>query len=123
MDLKEIVESLISTFIKAGDVSLDLRKKGLIKKIKSDNTPVSNGDLEVNKIILNKISEITPDIPIVSEETTYKVSSGAVVADATKLVAGTKGTFMRIRLKLPVDKSINKAELFALNSETVYSSQ
>ena len=69
MDLKEIVESLISTFIKAGDVSLDLRKKGLIKKIKSDNTPVSNGDLEVNKIILNKISEITPDIPIVSEET------------------------------------------------------
>lgn len=61
--------------------------------------------------------------PIVSEETTYKVSGGAVVADATKLVAGTKGTFMRIRLKLPVDKSINKAELFAVNSETVYSSQ
>ena len=28
--------------------------------------------------------------PIVSEETTYKVSSGAVVADATKLVSGTK---------------------------------
>ena len=69
MDLKEIVESLISTFIKAGNVSLDLRKEGLIKKIKSDNTPVSNGDLEVNKIILNKISEITPNIPIVSEET------------------------------------------------------
>ena len=61
--------------------------------------------------------------PIETEETTYKVSSWAVVADATKLVAGTKGTFMRIRLKLPVDKSINKAELFALNSETVYSSQ
>ena len=69
MDLKEIVESLISTFIKAGNISLDLRKEGLIKKIKSDNTPVSNGDLEVNKIIINKISEITPSIPIVSEET------------------------------------------------------
>lgn len=61
--------------------------------------------------------------PIVSEKTTYKVLSGVVVTDSTKLVAGTKGTFMRIRLKLPVDKSINKAELFALNSETVYSSQ
>ena len=69
MNLKEIVESLISTFVEAGEVSLDLRKKGLIKKNKSDNTPVSNGDLEVNKIIINKISEITPDIPIVSEET------------------------------------------------------
>ena len=61
--------------------------------------------------------------PIVSEETTYKVSNGAVVADATKLVSGAKGTFMRTRLKLPVDKSINKAELFAINSEAVYSSQ
>ncbi len=69
MDLKNIVENLISTFISAGEVSIDLRKKGLIKKIKSDNTPVSNGDLEVNKMIVKKISEITPDIPIVSEET------------------------------------------------------
>ena len=68
MDLKKIVEELISTFVKAGKVSLDLRKKGLIKEIKSDNTPVSNGDLEVNKIIVKKISEITPDIPIISEE-------------------------------------------------------
>jgi hypothetical protein len=61
--------------------------------------------------------------PIVSEETTYKVSNGAIVADATKLVSGTKGTFMRTRIKLPVEKSINKAELFAINSEAVYSSQ
>jgi hypothetical protein len=30
---------------------------------------------------------------------------------------------MRVRIKLPTDKSINAAELFALNSEAVYSSQ
>jgi len=60
--------------------------------------------------------------PIVSEETTYKVLNGAVVEDATKLVSGTKGTFLQTRIKLPIDKSINKAELFALNSEAVYSS-
>jgi 3'(2'), 5'-bisphosphate nucleotidase len=69
MNLKNIVKSLIDTFIEAGKVSINLRKQGLIKKIKSDNTPVSNGDLEVNKIITQKISEITPNIPIVSEET------------------------------------------------------
>ena len=46
-NIKEIVENLIDTFIFAGKISLDLRKKGLIKEIKSDNTPVSNGDLEV----------------------------------------------------------------------------
>ena len=69
MNVKIVVESLIDIFLKAGDLSLDLRKKGLTKKIKEDNTPVSNGDLEVNKLITEKISEITPDIPIISEET------------------------------------------------------
>ena len=69
MNFKNIVENLIDNFLAAGDLALELRKKGLIKKIKSDNTPVSNGDLEVNKLILNKISEITPDLPIISEET------------------------------------------------------
>ena len=44
------------------------REAGLKKEIKSDNTPVSNGDIEVNKILTKKISEITPNITIVSEE-------------------------------------------------------
>ena len=69
INIKEIVESLIDTFLDAGKISLELRKKGLIKKIKSDNTPVSNGDLEVNKIITQKISILNPSIPIISEET------------------------------------------------------
>ena len=68
MNLKKIVEDLIENFLDAGDLALQLREKGLIKKIKSDNTPVSNGDLEVNKFISNKISEVTPDLPIISEE-------------------------------------------------------
>ena len=70
MDLKKIVENLIDSFLLAGDLALKLRKKGLIKKIKSDNTPVSNGDLEVNKLITKKISKMTPNLPIISEETT-----------------------------------------------------
>tara|TARA_Y100001935_G_scaffold252300_1_gene255885 strand:+ start:822 stop:1592 length:771 start_codon:yes stop_codon:yes gene_type:complete len=69
LNIKEIVESLIDTFLEAGKISLELRKKGLIKKFKADNTPVSNGDLEVDKIITKKIYELTPQIPIISEET------------------------------------------------------
>ncbi len=69
MNLKEIIEELIESFLLAGDLSLQLRNKGLTKTIKSDNTPVSNGDLEVNNLITNKISQITPNIPIISEET------------------------------------------------------
>ena len=69
INIKDVVENLVDTFLNAGKISLDLRDKGLIKETKSDNTPVSNGDLEVNKIISQKISKLTPDIPIISEET------------------------------------------------------
>ena len=67
-ETKKITLSLIDTFNKAGQIALDLRKTGLKKEIKPDNTPVTNGDIEVNKILTKKISEITPNIVIVSEE-------------------------------------------------------
>ena len=67
-ETKKITLSLIGTFNKASKVAIDLRKMGLTKEIKSDNTPVSNGDIEVNKILTKKIFKITPNIPIVSEE-------------------------------------------------------
>jgi len=67
-ETKNITLSLIATFKKASKVALDLRKVGLKKQIKSDNTPVSNGDIEVNKILTSKIQEITPNISIISEE-------------------------------------------------------
>ena len=74
IETKEIIENLIETFLYAGKVSLELREQGLTKEIKSDNTPVSNGDLEVNKIITNKIKNLTPNIPVVSEETSENKS-------------------------------------------------
>ena len=69
INIEKLVRDLIDTFLKAGEISINLREKGLTKKIKSDNTPVSNGDLEVNKIISKKLKELTPSIPIISEET------------------------------------------------------
>jgi 3'(2'), 5'-bisphosphate nucleotidase len=67
-ETKKITLSLIDTFNKAGRLALNLRKLGLKRKIKADNTPVSNADIEVNKILTKKISEITPSISIISEE-------------------------------------------------------
>ena len=67
-ELEKIAKSLIEIFNKAGKESIDLYKKGLKIEIKDDNTPVSNGDLKVNELITNKIQELTPSIPIVSEE-------------------------------------------------------
>ena len=68
-ELKNIAEGLIETFNVAGQESIDLYAKGLKIEIKEDNSPVSNGDLRCNELITNKILELTPNIPIVSEET------------------------------------------------------
>ena len=68
-ELKNIAESLIDTFKVAGKESIDLYDKGLKIEIKEDKSPVSNGDLRVNEMITEKITELTPNIPIVSEET------------------------------------------------------
>ena len=74
IEIKAAIENLIDTFLYAGKVSIELREKGLTKKIKEDNTPVSNGDLEVNRILTEKINDLTPQIPIVSEETSHNKS-------------------------------------------------
>ena len=68
VEIEKIVTSLIDTFIFSGNVSLDLRNKGLEKKIKSDNTPVTNGDIQVNDLLTKKITDLTPNIKIISEE-------------------------------------------------------
>jgi len=68
-ELKIVAEGLIETFNVAGQESIDLYARGLKIEIKSDNSPVSNGDLRCNELISNKILELTPNIPIVSEET------------------------------------------------------
>ena len=68
-DLKGIAEGLIDEFNYAAKESIRLYEEGLKIQIKEDKSPVSNGDLRVNDLISKKISKITPDIPIISEET------------------------------------------------------
>tara|TARA_B100001996_G_scaffold184549_1_gene141104 strand:- start:2816 stop:3595 length:780 start_codon:yes stop_codon:yes gene_type:complete len=68
-DLQEISEKLIPVFEKAGNIAVELQNKKIKIIQKSDGTPVTNGDLEVNKIIVEAIKTLTPNIPVVSEET------------------------------------------------------
>ena len=69
INYKKVTENLIPIFDEAGKISIDLYEKGLKIKMKDDKTPVSNGDLKINDIISKKIMDITPEIPIISEET------------------------------------------------------
>ena len=68
-ELKNLTESLLETFLNAGQKAIELRNKGLKTTFKSDNSPVTNGDLEVDKLLRERIIQTTPNIPLISEET------------------------------------------------------
>jgi len=90
-ELKKIAENLIDTFNIAGQESIDLYKKGLKIQIKEDKSPVSNGDLRANELITKRISELTPNIPVVSEETVdIKIKNTAKVFWLIDPIDGTK---------------------------------
>ena len=89
--LKKIAEGLIDTFNNAGKESIKLYNEGLKITIKEDKSPVSNGDLKVNEIISKKISELTPNIPIISEETVdLKVKNKSKIFWLIDPIDGTK---------------------------------
>ena len=68
-ELKKLTENILETFLKAGKRAIKLRQEGLKTSFKSDNSPVTNGDLEVDKLLREKINKVTPGIPLISEET------------------------------------------------------
>ncbi len=90
-ELKVIAEDLIKTFEYAGKESIRLYNEGLKIEIKEDKSPVSNGDLLVNEIVSKKISELTPNIKIISEETVdLKVKNTSKVFWLIDPIDGTK---------------------------------
>jgi len=69
INLKNITEQLIDTFFEAGKIAKKISDEGIKITIKEDKSPVTDGDLAVDKILREKIKKITPQIPIISEET------------------------------------------------------
>ena len=66
LDLKNTIENLIDTFLEAGTVAKKISEKGVKISIKPDKSPVTDGDLAVDKILRKKIENLTPSIPIIS---------------------------------------------------------
>ncbi len=69
IDLKNTAENLINTFLEAGKIAKEISRRGVKITIKADKSPVTDGDLAVDEILRNKIKTLTPNIPIISEET------------------------------------------------------
>ena len=69
LNLKNITEELLDTFLEAGKVAQEISRRGVKITIKADKSPVTDGDLAVDKLLSDKITNLTLDIPIISEET------------------------------------------------------
>ena len=69
LNFKITTEALLDTFVEAGNLAKKISLQGVKITIKADRSPVTDGDIAVDKLLKNKITELTPKIPIISEET------------------------------------------------------
>ncbi|WP_038175423.1 MULTISPECIES: 3'(2'),5'-bisphosphate nucleotidase CysQ [Vibrio] len=68
-DLSHHLPAVIEIARSAGQLILEIyEKKEYQAYTKSDETPVTSADIAAHKLIVEKLSELTPDIPVLSEE-------------------------------------------------------
>ncbi|MGL0820539.1 3'(2'),5'-bisphosphate nucleotidase CysQ [Vibrio vulnificus] len=68
-DLSALLPHVIDIARTAGQLILDIyQSKQYQEYTKSDETPVTSADLAAHKLIQQQLSELTPDIPVLSEE-------------------------------------------------------
>ncbi|MGC9420978.1 MULTISPECIES: 3'(2'),5'-bisphosphate nucleotidase CysQ [Vibrio] len=68
-DLAHLLPEVISIARSAGQLILDIyENKSYQAFTKQDDTPVTSADLAAHKLITERLSALTPDIPVLSEE-------------------------------------------------------
>ncbi|WP_105902652.1 3'(2'),5'-bisphosphate nucleotidase CysQ [Vibrio gangliei] len=68
-DLSHLIPQVISIAREAGQRILEIyHNKDYQEFVKDDDTPVTTADLAAHKIIMQSLAELTPNIPILSEE-------------------------------------------------------
>ncbi|GEM75859.1 3'(2'),5'-bisphosphate nucleotidase CysQ [Vibrio sagamiensis] len=68
-DVSHLLPQVIEIARSAGQLILDIyQNKQYQAYTKSDDTPVTSADIAAHKLIVKRLSELTPDIPVLSEE-------------------------------------------------------
>ena len=99
------LDSLKECVKDASKAILDVYESGDFGEInKNDGSPLTVADKNANEIILNRLNKLTPDIPIISEET-FEPSSLNSLSDTYWLVDPLDGT----------KEFINKTDEFTVN--------
>ena len=80
LNLKKNIEDLLDTFLQAGKIAKEISQRGVKITIKADKSPVTDGDLAVDKALRNKIKNVTPNIPIIGNYIAEYIFFGVIIA-------------------------------------------
>ena len=67
----ELLAKLLNLSSQAGEIIMDFRKKSPDYLIKDDNTPLTQADKASHEFLLNELTKLTPNTPILSEESSH----------------------------------------------------
>jgi 3'(2'), 5'-bisphosphate nucleotidase len=67
----ELLTKLLNLSTQAGEIIMDFRKKTPDYLIKDDNTPLTQADKASHEFLLNELTKLTPNTPILSEESSH----------------------------------------------------
>jgi 3'(2'),5'-bisphosphate nucleotidase len=80
IDLEKTKHALIKIANSAGDLLMELfGSDSLVVESKSDNSPVTQADLQAQKLILAELARQFPGIPVASEELSVEENTSAMV--------------------------------------------
>jgi len=68
MNLEKLIEPIVAVAVDAGQAILEVYATDFDVQSKDDNSPLTQADLAAHRCILATLSELTPDIPVISEE-------------------------------------------------------
>ncbi|WP_440054843.1 3'(2'),5'-bisphosphate nucleotidase CysQ [Pseudoalteromonas sp. T1lg65] len=68
MNHTDLLEEVLNLSIQAGDAIMEIYAKDFSVEYKEDESPVTEADLAAHKIIVAGLKQLTPDLPILSEE-------------------------------------------------------
>lgn len=68
MNQTELLEEILLLARQAGSAIMGIYEKDFNVEYKADESPVTDADLAAHKVIVNGLQHLTPDVPILSEE-------------------------------------------------------
>lgn len=84
------ISNLKNIIIEAGEISINLRNKGLRVEHKKDNSPVTNADLKISDFIYSKLTKLDKTIDIICEEQPLKDISSKEMIWLVDPIDGTR---------------------------------